>query len=91
MKAVIVQRYAARGLCLTGLLVAGLGVCACGSDGITPACPEAPAYDVRDQAKRESQEVIDKRAQSVAQGCATPLGSAKQNQPPGVQAGAPSK
>lgn len=90
MKAVIIQRGVARGLCLTGLLAAGLGVCACGSDGITPSCPEEPAYDVRDQAKRESQEVIDQRAQSVAQRCATPLGSAKQNQPQGAQAGAPS-
>ncbi len=92
MKAVIVLRCVARGLCLSGLFVASLGASACASDGITPTCPPEPAsYDIRDQAKRESQEVLDKRAQAVAAGCATPLGSAKQAQAPGAQAGAPSK
>ncbi len=90
MKAVMVLQFVARGLWLSGPLVAGLGASACGSDGITPTCPPEPAsYDIRDQAKAETQEVLDKRAQAVAAGCATPLGSARQAQAPGAQAGAP--
>lgn len=72
-------------------LIGSLGLLGggCSEDGITPSCPDAPLYDVRDGAARESAQVVEQRTQAIADGCATPIGTTAKSSPSQNEAGAP--